>query len=258
MNTRGVTSRIPSARLRHCGTCPILATKATKECTVISHHHQTIFIHIPKCGGQSIEAAFLADLGLTWELRAPLLLRPNEEPRLGPPRLAHLLARDYVHYHYLSSEIFESYYSFSVLRDPAARVISLFNYLRPRDGQQIPMSFAAFLYEWIPRQFEFRHVEAALQNAPGNSYHFIRPQVDFVTDAAGRVMVDDLFLLENIRDGFVVIKKRSNLRSPLEHRNKSVAHFKREDLSRKDEDFIRAIYAADYDFISANLKSAGT
>lgn len=225
---------------------------------MISHSHRTVFIHIPKCGGQSIEAAFLSDLGLSWELRAPLLLRPNEEPRLGPPRLAHLLAGDYVRYHYLSSELFETYYTFSVLRDPVARVISLFNYMRPRDAQQRAMGFDAFLHQWLPRQFALRHAEAALQNAATTSFHFVRPQVDFVTDDQGRILVKDLFLLENIREDFPRIMQRSNLRSPLEHRNKSTAHFRRDDLSRENEEYIREVYAADYAFISSAFAGAAT
>ena len=95
---------------------------------LISHSHKTVFVHVPKCGGQSIETAFLADLGLDWETRAPLLLRLNDNLRLGPPRLAHLIARDYARYHYLSDELFRSYYSFAILRDPVARTVSLYNF----------------------------------------------------------------------------------------------------------------------------------
>ena len=32
---------------------------------MISHEHKTVFIHIPKCGGQSVETCFLDDLGLS-------------------------------------------------------------------------------------------------------------------------------------------------------------------------------------------------
>ena len=63
---------------------------------MISHRHRCVFVHIPKVAGQSIEHVFLGWNGLNWKGRAPLLLRPNEDPRKGPPRLAHLRAQDYV------------------------------------------------------------------------------------------------------------------------------------------------------------------
>lgn len=222
---------------------------------MISHFHRTVFIHIPKCGGQSIEQAFLTDLGLTWELRAPLLLRPNDDARLGPPRLAHLLARDYARCHYISRALFESYYSFSVLRDPAARAVSLYNYMRIADQNQRPIDVDTFLFKWLARQMELRSAAPDQQNAATTSFHFVRPQVDFITDRDGALMVKDVFLLEHIRDGFPVIQKRAGLRSALEHRNKSVQHVSRSDLTPKQLDFIRDVYAADYAFI-ATLNTA--
>ena len=65
---------------------------------MISHHQKCVFVHIPKNAGQSIEHVFINLLELTWETRAPLLLRRNEHPELGPLRLAHLKAEEYVKY----------------------------------------------------------------------------------------------------------------------------------------------------------------
>ena len=53
---------------------------------MISHKHKTIFVHIPKTGGQSVESVFIEDEGLTWDTRAPLLLRRNDD---GFPDLWH-------------------------------------------------------------------------------------------------------------------------------------------------------------------------
>jgi len=225
--------------------------------SVISHFHRTVFVHIPKCGGQSIESVFLSDLGLSWELRATLLLRPNDDPRLGPPRLAHLLARDYARYHYLSEDLFQSYYSFSVLRDPVARVISLFNYMRLMDSQQKPLSFDIFLHRWLAKQLEFGSADALQQNASSNSFYFVRPQVDFITDVDGRVLVKDLFFLERIGDCFPSIKERANLRGELEHRNKSTAVLKRSDLTSEHLQVIRHLYAPDFEFIASRESGRG-
>ena len=63
---------------------------------MISIKHKIIFIHIPKCAGQSIENIFLRDLGLSWKERYPLLLRPRKPNEKGPERLAHLYAEEYL------------------------------------------------------------------------------------------------------------------------------------------------------------------
>ena len=52
---------------------------------MISHNHEYVFVHIPKCGGQSIEHVFLNDLGLEWHNRSPLLLRPNDNLEIDSP-----------------------------------------------------------------------------------------------------------------------------------------------------------------------------
>jgi len=70
--------------------------ESPQEPPLISHHDKCLFVHVPKCAGQSVEMFFLDRIGLDWERRAPLLLRPNDVPALGPPRLAHLKAAEYV------------------------------------------------------------------------------------------------------------------------------------------------------------------
>lgn len=218
---------------------------------MISHHHRTVFIHIPKCGGQSIEQAFLSDLGLSWELRAPLLLRPNDEPRIGPPRLAHLLARDYARYHYLSAELFQSYYSFAVMREPVARTLSLFNYMKLVDASQRPIDFDTFLFKWLPKQLALSSAPPDQQNAPASSFFFVRPQIDFITADDGDVMVKDVFLLEDIKAAFSEIQAKAGLRNTLEHRNKSVQRVSRHELRPEHLAFMQSAYAADFDFISS-------
>jgi len=220
---------------------------------VISHPHKTIFVHIPKCGGQSIESCFLEDLGLDWESRAPLLLRPNKNPRNGPPRLAHLCAREYIQYWYATPEMFASYYTFALLRDPVDRALSIYNYLAPkRYGRRI--SFDRFLGTWLPEQLG----KAGRAETRGRKFYFVRPQVDFVLDANGEVMVQDLILLDRLADHYPRIAAKAGLRSPLGHQNKSTKTVTRKDLTPAHHDAIREMYAADFDLIARQVQQDPT
>lgn len=206
-------------------------------------------MHVPKCGGQSIETAFLTDLGLDWDTRAPLLLRQNDNPKLGPPRLAHLVARDYVRYHYISDALFRSYYSFAVLRDPVARTVSLYNFLLARGMLRGAMSFDTFLFDWLPRQMQHRGARAEEQNSPAHGFFFVRPQVDFVTDPDGRLCVNDVFRLETLGRDYPTIQHKTGLKTALGHANRSVQQFSPAQLEPRHVDAIRQVYAVDFAFI---------
>lgn len=209
---------------------------------MISHHHRTVFVHIPKCGGQSVETAFLTDLGLDWETRAPLLLRRNDTPRLGPPLLAHLTAREYIAFRYLPETMFEEYFTFAVVRDPYARAISLFNYMR------FSGDLAAFVGTFLPRQFEFAEGYAIDGHRYNGKYHFVRPQADYVMGRDGQVMVDEVIRLEDIGAGFDMIRTRSGLQADLPHVNSSTSRKARvADLDDPSRAIIRRLYSADFE-----------
>jgi len=161
---------------------------------MISHAHRCVFVHVPKTAGQSIEHVFLDLLGLSWRQRAPLLLRYNARPELGPPRLAHLRAADYVRCGHLSESQFAGYFKFSFVRNPWDRAVSFYKYI----GRPAECSFKRFALERLP-------------NALWRSmYWFVRPQAEFLYDEGGLV-VDFVGRFENLQSDFREVCSRLGL-----------------------------------------------
>lgn len=162
---------------------------------MICHHHKCIFIHIPKNAGQSIEHVFIELLGLTWKTRAPLLLRSNDKPELGPPRLAHLKASEYVQFKYLNQEIFDQYFKFCFVRNPWSRTVSIYKYF----GYDKKMDFKSFLLgEFKDKIFE-------------EERWFVGPQSDFIYAEDGKSLVDFIGRFEDLQGGFNFVCKKIGL-----------------------------------------------
>jgi len=151
---------------------------------MISHKHRCVFIHLPKCGGQSVEDVFISDCGLSWDSREPLLLRRNENVKVGPPWLAHLSYREYLDYCYISSELMDQYFKFSVVRNPYDRLVSIYKYL----GYCYVMSFDCF----VKKETRYQLKESS------DRYYFFKPQKEFLVNDKGDVSVDKLIKLEDI------------------------------------------------------------
>ena len=154
---------------------------------MLSHHHKCIFIHIPKNAGQSIEHVFLTELGLSWENRAPLLLRPNNKPALGPPRLAHLRASDYVKCMYTPQDMFDAYTKFAFVRNPYSRMVSFYRYLKYNQYVDFPTFVKDYLRQKVLEQ----------------DYWFVGPQYEYLYSEDGKTcLVDFVGKFESLQSDF--------------------------------------------------------
>ena len=173
---------------------------------MLCHHYECIFVHIPKTGGQSIENFFLDNIGLSWDLRAPLLLRSNSIQELGPPRLAHLTASEYIKLKYVSEKIFINYFKFSFVRNPWARLVSHYRYSR--------------LYSLYPFKYFVKNV--FLQRYYKKNYWFLRPQYEFLYSNKGQLLVDFVGKFECLDLDFKYVANKLGFYNPeLLHINKS-------------------------------------
>lgn len=158
---------------------------------MISHSHKTLFVHIPKAAGQSIELAFLEDLNLTWDERESLLLRANKNPSEGPERLAHLYAREYVQCGHISQDKFDTYFKFAVVRHPYERAISEYRYRN--NWRQGP------LWYFLSRSYDDTFLD---------THRHMAPQVNFVYDDNGNMIVDQVIKFETLSEEITPILKK--------------------------------------------------
>ena len=144
---------------------------------MISHSRRCIFVHIPKTGGTSIE-------NLVWpppeeraesDLWMGLISGYHNKYQTGG--LQHLLARQIREE--VGEALFDSYFKFSVVRNPWDRVVSqyLFMQRRPDLCRFIGLEQGASLKRYLDLIGLRQHVQWL-------------PQVDFLFDSDGKPLVD--------------------------------------------------------------------
>ena len=89
---------------------------------MISNKHKCIFIHIPKCGGASVEDV----------LFKPIKERTTKDLWMFPSKyqtggLQHLMASHIIEE--VGEDIFKEYFKFSFVRNPWDKMVSQFNFL---------------------------------------------------------------------------------------------------------------------------------
>ena len=215
---------------------------------MISTKHKVIFIHIPKCAGQSIENIFLRDLGLSWEERQPLLLRPRKANEKGPERLAHLYAEEYFKFGYIPKEKYDQFFKFSIIRNPVDRILSEINF------QKIPKKNSNNIYG-IESVEEYISKVIKLDNFSDLQRH-ISPQVKFLYDSeTNKLIVDKVILFDELNHEVPKIlqkKLKVFLEVPKINSSKNKLWVK-EELTSGDLTFLYDFYESDFKFLK-NLK----
>ncbi len=215
---------------------------------MISIKHKTIFIHIPKCAGQSIENIFLRDLGLNWQERHPLLLRPRKAKEKGPDRLAHLYAEEYFKFGYIPKDKYDKFFKFSIIRNPVDRILSEINYRRiPKKNSENSYGISS-VEEYISKVIKL--------NEFSDLQRHISPQVKFLHDSeTNKLLVDRIILFEELNNEVPKIlqkKLKVFLEVPKINSSKNKLWVK-EELTSGDLSFLYDFYESDFKFLK-NLK----
>ena len=154
---------------------------------MISHDKKCIFIHIPKCGGTSVEdVIWPKEQGRTEEdLWMGFVSQFENKYQTGG--LQHLLAwqvREEV-----GRDVFRTYYKFAFVRNPWDRVVSQFAYMQRRPDLMD--------YVGMTSNTEFK---AYLELIRLKEHVQWMPQVQFLLDHDGSLLVDRIGRLESFNE----------------------------------------------------------
>ena len=206
---------------------------------MISHDKKCIFIHIPKCGGTSVEdVIWPKEQGRTEDdLWMGFVSRFENKYQTGG--LQHLLAwqvREEV-----GSDVFSAYYKFAFVRNPWDRIVSQFAYMQQRPdlmdylGMTAETEFKAYL--------DLIHLKEHVQ---------WMPQVRFLLDQDGSVLVDRIGRLESFNEDCAQIFAALGLTLDQlpGHAKRSKRHsFRYYYSDRESIDMVADLFAEDVDYL---------
>lgn len=208
----------------------------------ISHRHQAIFVHIPKTGGTSIEAA----LGMHGDRQdIGIVPYPNQEidrERLYGRGLQHLTAEG-IRRELGDEAAFRSYFKFALVRNPWERLVSTCAWSGKKWalGHELGREeFDAFVRK--THAASRAGFPAAVAEVP--AVHVI-PQSRFVLDTNGRSMLDFVGRFENLPQDWRVIRDRLGIDAELPTRMKSRHWPYREYYDAETRELTAEIYASD-------------
>lgn len=156
---------------------------------------QCIFVHVPKCAGQSIRATLFENL------------QPGH-------------INIYTYQQIYPKKVFDRYFKFTIVRNPWDRLVSAYLFMQAGGAHRKDQEwaeeylapypdFASFIREGLHRQ--------EILNWP----HF-RPQVEFLKGQFGRIEMDFVGRLENIQEDFQVIRDQLGVSRDLMFINKTI------------------------------------
>lgn len=165
-----------------------------------------IFIHINKTGGTSIDKA----LGL---------------------RKAHYTTTQVIEW--VGQEAFDAAFKFAVVRNPWSKVVSHYKFRIKNKDEGLtshPISFK----EWVIKTYGLEKDPVYYNNAI-----MFQPQVDWLKDEQGVIVIDNILRFENLSEEFEKIKSRLDCRKSLPHVNQTQ---KTDFRSFYDEETTQIIY----------------
>jgi hypothetical protein len=209
--------------------------------TIINNTYGFAFIHIPRCGGTTVELA-LSSLNHWTDIELGSTL-------FGQKVNVHYWTRFGLHKHSMAKQIsnvighagWSRFYKFALVRNPIARAVSIFEFVKSRPGT----------YQCPQADFnDFVRANVGHNRGPDE---LLRPQLHWVTDAKGRLIVDQVFHMEQVLlDPDAVVARLGLPRDVASsirfgHANRSVIRVEPSTIETDAIESLRRVYAPDFE-----------
>jgi chondroitin 4-sulfotransferase 11 len=171
----------------------------------VSHQHRTIFVHIPKTAGTSVEAVLgmhgrRQDVGIV-----PYFKQELDYEHLYGRQLQHLSAQE-IRTHLNDDALFSGYFKFTIVRNPWDRLVSSMAWTDQKWAKGVALTGDEFAQQL--RQIQDALAAIAAGAAGVTLPHYLRPQTHYVLDSSGRPLVDFIARYENLANDWRVIARR--------------------------------------------------
>ena len=203
----------------------------------IIHSLKTIFIHIPKAGGTSIETV-LCDFPL---FRYQLVNKFNWYGNIRNDETKYELDHSTMAYLKKNCKYYDnSYFSFAIVRNPYARLVSEYHYCKYQYSRFIKKldSFKDFVYE-LKNKFDY-----VLKNKEKDHLyvsHYL-PQYLFTHNYRKIKIVNKIYKLENLNEEWSNICEILDIDKELIRSEKNASKFKYNYKDYYDEDLKSIVY----------------
>lgn len=201
---------------------------------MISHKHKCIFVHIPRCGGSSIEDIIWPNesdrtednlwMGFVSEYR-------NKHQTGG---LQHLLARQIRKE--VGAGIFDEHFKFSIVRNPWDKAVSQYLFMKRREDLRE--------YIGMRKRDKFKKYLSLIQKKEHAQW---KPQHLFLENGEGNVLVDFIGKFENYVNcaRSILLKLQIDGIYEIPHKNKSRRTHYRDYYDSESKEMVREIYKQD-------------
>jgi len=188
---------------------------------IISHKTKSIFIHIQKTAGASIEAAVQRE-------------DPAAETGTQTGR-RHLFAREVQAI--VGPGTWSAYYRFAFVRNPWDRLVSWYSMCVQNAA---PNNFSRYIKDNAPTFDDF-----VLSTTTGIAERTTYNQLDFLTDGDGNLIVEFVGRYEHLADDYAVVQQRLGLASALAHANRSAHRSYRDYYTAETKDVVAKRFERD-------------
>lgn len=165
---------------------------------IVSHKYKFIFIAIPKTATHAIRFALRPHLASNdWEQVE--LFHRSRAPIAGFENINHGHITAQVAKEALGKEIWDSYYKFAFVRNPFDRFIS-YSFFKNKNSE-------------IFKKHALAKMKLAFQDPFVLNDLLFQPQIDFINDEEGGLMVDYVGRYEQLQKSFNAISKQTGIKS---------------------------------------------